>query len=124
MKHWLWTACLLGLMGMLGSVTHAQVYDIEDFFEDEEGPWSDIDNTTITAPMVADGSITLDGKLSPEEYGNFAGVNVSPGSPDGTVGNAWILSFAQNKDWQGSEDSSFTYWVAHDKDFLYVGSTC
>ena len=121
MKHWLWTACLLCLIGMPGSVTHAQVYDIEDFFEDEEGPWSDIDNTTITAPMVADGSIALDGKLSPEEYGNFAGINVSPGSPDGTVGNAWILSFAQNKDWQGPEDSSFTYWVAHDKDFLYIG---
>ena len=120
MKHCfkiVWLLCLFST----ASVAQAQVFDIEEFFEDEEGPWSDVAATTITAPMVADGSITLDGKLSPDEYGMFEGINVTPGSPDGDIGNAWILSFAQSKEWEGADDSSFTYWVAHDSEFLYVG---
>jgi hypothetical protein len=51
----------------------------------------------------------------------FEGVTVSPGAPDGTVGNAWILNYALNKGWDGADDSSFTFWLAHDTDFLYVG---
>ena len=98
----------------------AQVYDIFDFDETEEGPWSDVDLTTLTVPLVADGSITLDGAPSSAEYGSFE-EQVSPGSPDGTVGNAWILDFATNKDWQGADDSEFTFYLAHDSDFLYVG---
>ena len=91
------------------------VFDIEDFFEEDEGPWSDIDNTTLVVPMVADGSITLDGSPSAAEYGGFEGQTITPGD------NAWILAFAQNKNWEGPDDSSFTFWLAHDTDFLYVG---
>lgn len=109
------------LLALMATGLHAQVYDINDFFEDEEGPWSDIENTTWTAPMVADGSIMLDANPSDAEYGGFEGVYITPGSPDGDVGNAWILSFAQAKGWDGPEDSSFTFWLAHDTEFLYVG---
>ena len=111
----------LALFFVCSTVTHGQVYDIFDFDESEEGPWSDIENTTLTVPMVADGSITLDGMPSSGEYGKFEGVTVSPGSPDGEVGNAWILSFAQDKGWDGPEDSQFTFYLAHDTEFLYVG---
>ena len=99
----------------------AQVYDIFEFDQSEEGPWSDIDLTTLTVPMVPDGSIKLDGNLSSDEYGSFAGRTVSPGSPDGTVGNAWILTYAQDKEWEGADDSEFTFYLAHDSEFLYVG---
>ncbi len=99
----------------------AEVFDIFDFDESEEGAWSDIDLTTLTVPLVADGSIQLDGSSSSAEYGSFEGRTVSPGSPDGSVGNAWILGYAINKDWQGADDSEFTFYLAHDTDFLYVG---
>ena len=35
--------------------------------------------------------------------------------------NAWILAFAQDKEWEGPDDSSFTFWLTHDSEFLYVG---
>lgn len=112
---------MLALTLINSTIVKAQVYDIFEFDEAEEGPWSDIENTTLTVPMVADGSITLDGMPSSEEYGKFEGVYISPGTPDGDVGNAWILSFAQDKGWDGPADSSFTFYLAHDTDFLYVG---
>ena len=78
-------------------------------------------NTTLVVPRVADGSIVLDGTPSSAEYGTFEGQTILPGADDGSIGNAWILGYALNKDWQGADDSSFTFWLAHDTDFLYVG---
>ncbi len=102
-------------------MSEAQVYDIFEFDETSEGAWSDIANTTLVVPRVADGSITLDGAPSSAEYGGFAGQTILPGAEDGNVGNAWILNYALNKDWEGADDSSFTFWLAHDTDYLYVG---
>jgi hypothetical protein len=106
---------------LLSGTAVGQVYDIFEFDETAEGPWSDIGNTTLVVPRVPDGSIVLDGTPSSAEYGMFQGVTLSPGAPDGTQGNAWILNFAQNKGWDGLDDSSFTFRLAHDTDFLYVG---
>jgi len=81
-----------------------------------EGPWSDIDRTTLTVPMVPDGSVSMDGKASSSEYGGFEGVPVIPGE------NAWILNFPGDRDWTDANDSSFTFWLAHDQDHFYVAA--
>ena len=65
---------------MLLSCQHAWgQFDILDFDPTAQGPWSDIENTTVTVPQVADGSISLDGKRGSAEYGGFEGVTVTPG---------------------------------------------
>ncbi len=80
----------------------------------DEGPWSDIERTTLTVPLVPDGSIAIDGEVSQEEYGNFPGQFVNPGD------NAWYLPTPGGL-WDGEDDSSFTFWLAHDTDNFYVG---
>lgn len=93
----------------------AQVFDIFDFDVAAEGPWSDIDKTTLTVSKVGNGSIILDGNISSAEYGGFTGVTVVPGE------NGWILDYPAEREWDGTEDSNFTFWLAHDNDYLYVG---
>ena len=66
-------------------------------------------------PKVANGSVNLDGAASSAEYGGFMAVTVTPGT------NAWILDFPGDRVWDGPEDSSFAFWLAHDDDNLYVG---
>jgi hypothetical protein len=92
-------------------------YNIQDFDPTAEGPWSDVLATTLEVPQVLDGSIVLDASPSAQEYGGFAGVNVTPGNGD----NAWILDWPPDREWDGQDDSSFTFYLAHDTDFLYVG---
>lgn len=107
-------AYLVGIL--LVSCHHAWgQFDILDFDPTAQGPWSDIENTTVTVPQVANGSISLDGKPGNAEYGGFEGVTVNPGE------NAWILDFPGDRQWDGPDDSSFTFWLAHDDDFFYVG---
>ena len=65
--------------------------------------------------MVDNGSISVDGKTNPAEYGGFSGINVTPGD------NAWILDFPADRSWDDAADSSFTYWLAHDETYFYVG---
>ena len=72
--------------------------------------------------MVPDGSLKIDGSVSDNEYGGFAGRYVTPGLDNGDLGNAWILGFENSKEWGGEDDSSFTFWTAHDSEFLYVGA--
>ena len=86
-----------------------------DFDPTSEGPWSDVDKTTLTVPMVANDSISVDGQTNPAEYGGFTGITVTPGE------NAWILDFPADRAWDSPEDSSFTYWLAHDEDHFYMG---
>ena len=107
-----WIVCC-GLL-MIGSNAVAQ-FDITTQPVDAEGPWSDVEQTTLMVPQVADGSITLDGVPSDSEYGGFAGVTVTPGI------NAWIHNFPGDRQWDNSEDSSFTFWLAHDTTYFYVG---
>ena len=113
MRTRLLVASLLGLMTVGASSLQAQ--DIFEVFPDDEGPWSDIDNTTLVVPMVPDGSIVLDGNPSSGEYGEFDGVDVIP------VTNAWVLDWPGDRQWDDPADSSFTFWLAHDTDFFYVG---
>ena len=89
--------------------------EIRDFDPTAEGPWSDVEKTTLTVPLIPNGSVTMDGTVSQEEYGNFPGQLVDPGV------NAWILDYPGDRQWDGPEDSSFTFWLAHDEEFFYVG---
>jgi len=93
----------------------AQPFDIMTFDGTAAGPWSNLAATTQVVPKVANGSITLDGVPNAAEYGGFTGVTVTPGE------NAWILDFPADRAWDGPDDSSFTFWLAHDDDNFYVG---
>ena len=103
------------------SLASAQPFDITTFDVTAAGPWSSLANTTLMVPKVANGSIKLDGAISSAEYGGFQGVTVTPGNADGTAGNAWILDEPVDRIWDGPNDSSFTYYLAHDDDYLYIG---
>jgi hypothetical protein len=108
-------------LALLPSVIWAQPFDISTFDTAALGPWSELARTTLMVPKVPNGSVNLDGAASAQEYGGFQAVTVTPGSPDGTVGNAWILDFPGDRAWDGPDDSSFTYWLAHDDNHFYVG---
>lgn len=97
--------CLLPMIG------NAQ--PVPGFDATAEGPWSDVDRTTVTVPFAG---VTLDGSVSSAEYGGFEGMNVNPGE------TAWVLGFQQDKtEWGGPDDASFTFYLAYDNDYLYVG---
>lgn len=101
---------------MLSSrTTLAQPFDISTFDTTAKGSWSEVGKTTLMVPKVANGSVKLDGAASDAEYGGFKGVAVTPGD------NAWILDFPADRSWDNAADSSFTFWLAHDDDNLYVG---
>jgi hypothetical protein len=87
----------------------------QNFDETAEGPWSDLTRTTITIPKVPNGFIKQDAEVSSNEYGKFAGVEVIP------VENAWVLGYATTKNWEGPDDSSFTFYAAYDDNYLYIG---
>ncbi len=92
----------------------SQEYDIFTFDPTSAGPHSQNAQTTAMVPKVANGSITLDGTISAQEYGNFITKNVTPGV------NAWILDFPEDRFWLDAADSSFDFWLAHDDDNFYV----
>ena len=95
----------------------AQPFDITTFDPTSKGAWSEPGKTTLMVPKVANGSVKLDAAITSQEYGGFAGVTVTPGI------NAWILDFPDDRVWDGAQDSSFTYYLAHDDDYFYVGVT-
>lgn len=101
--------------GLCAVETLGQPFDILGFDPESQGPWSEPGRTTLVVPKVANGSIVLNGDPTSQEYGGFSGVTVTPGV------NAWILSFPDDRVWGGPEDSSFTYWLAHDDDNFYIG---
>ena len=90
------------------------LFDIFDFDQTAEGPWSDIEHTTATAPKVPNNSIVLDGNITPEEYGGFAGTTVI-GGIHGHI-NAW----PPDRSWNNPADSSFVFYLAHDDTWVYV----
>src|SRR5437870_363433 len=96
-------------------VIFAQPFDITTFDPTSQGPWSEPGRTTLMVPKVPNGSVKLDGAASSQEYGGFVGITVTPGE------NAWILDEPADRTWDGPDDSSFTYWLAHDDDLFYVG---
>jgi len=90
-------------------------FDISTFDPAATGLWSDVAKTTLTVPKVANDSIKLDAAISSTEYGGFSGITVTPGV------NAWILNYPDDRTWNNAADSSFTYYLAHDDSFFYVG---
>lgn len=101
--------------GLAGLGAGAQPFDITTFDPAATGPWSEVGRTTLMVPKVANGSIQLDGAASDAEYGGFSPVTVTPGV------NAWILNWPEDRVWDGANDSSFQYWLAHDDSYFYVG---
>ena len=63
MTRWYGTRATAALFALLSCVP--ALAQFEDFDETAEGPWSDIDNTTLVVPMVPDGTVTLDGTVVP-----------------------------------------------------------
>jgi hypothetical protein len=115
LKHHL-NALTLGVF-LMGATpfAFAQPFDILSFDPTSTGPWSERGKTTLTVPKVANGSVALDGSVTSQEYGGSAGTTVTPGV------NAWILDFPDDRAWDGPNDSSFTFFLAHDDDYFYVG---
>src|SRR5205809_804492 len=100
MKRFFYSALLfIAVWG--SSLALAQPFDITTFDVTAAGPWSSLANTTLMVPKVANGSIKLDAAISSAEYGGFQGVTVTPGNPDGTAGNAWILDEPVDRIWDG-----------------------
>ena len=106
------------VLSLLPSATVAQELgqdDIDDFDYFEEGPWTDLERTTLVVPRVANGTVTLDGSASSGEYGGFQAVDLVP------VSNAWVLNFPNPPSWDGPADSSTQFWLAHDDTYFYIG---
>ena len=64
-------ALCVAVLGFYSSATIAQddlgQADIDAFDHSAEGPWSDLERTTLVVPRVADASIILDGSITPGE---------------------------------------------------------
>ncbi len=88
---------------------------VRNFDTTAEGPWSDVEGTTLSVPLVPDGAVAVDGTPTESEYGGFEGVEVVPNI------NGWIQNFPGDRTWNDAADSSFTFWLAHDSTYLYVG---
>lgn len=109
----------LAMSALMASSLVGQDFNILDFDPTLPGIWSSPERTTLTVPQVPNGSITIDGASSDEEYGGFVGVPVIPGDEQNP---AWVLDFPASRTWDNPEDSSFTFWLAHDEDFLYIAA--
>lgn len=110
--------CLL-VFGVPCTATFAQdpgQADIDAFDHVAEGPWSDIERTTLVVPRVTDASVLLDGAISSGEYGGFTAVDLVP------ITNAWPLNFPNPQSWDGPEDSSTQFWLAHDDTYFYIAA--
>ncbi len=106
---------ILCASALASPLAFGQGFDLSTFDTTAQGPWSTPAKTTLYVPKVPNGSLKLDGVASSAEYGGFVGVTVTPGV------NAWILDFPADRQWDNAADSSFTYYLAHDDDYFYVG---
>jgi hypothetical protein len=113
-------AAIAVTLSLAQPLAFAQSYNIQDFDPAAAGPWSAVDRTTVGVARVPNGSVTIDGQITPEEYGRIPGTTVTPDDP-ALGGNAWILNYPPERSWDGPADSGFTFWLAHDDEFLYVG---
>ncbi len=93
----------------------AQTDQILNFDYSADGPWNAEENVNMTAPKVPNGSIQLDGSVSADEYGGFESIDVIPAE------TAWPLNWPPVREWDGPDDSSFVYYLAHDDDNFYIG---
>ena len=96
-------------------VAPAQDDIVRNFDVRSEGAWSDVDGTTLIVPLAAEGAVEVDGEIAKGEYGTFEGITVTPGV------NAWVQNFPGDRTWDSADDSSFTFWLAHDLAKFYVG---
>lgn len=100
---------------LLPCVAFSQALDLAALDPTAAGPWSEKARTTLMVPKVANDSVKADGTLGLNEYGGFTGVTVTPGV------SAWILNWPEDRAWDNAQDSNFTFWLAHDDNYLYVG---
>lgn len=107
--------CIVTALPFVPVLALAQTFDLQTFDPTAPGPWSQVGRTTLTVPKVANGSIQVNGSVSAAEYGGFEGQTVTPGN------NAWILDWPEDRAWDSEADSSFTFWLAHDDTYFYVG---
>ncbi|MGI6457568.1 MAG: sugar-binding protein [bacterium] len=105
--------CLILTISVLAADLGQAQSVMDDFNVD--GPWTDLERTTITAPKVPVGTVQLDAQVSSAEYGGFEGVDVIP------LENAWVLNYPEDRATDGPEDTSFTFYVTHDEEYLYIG---
>src|SRR6266487_2170213 len=87
MKTRFCSSLLFVTLVLASRLTLAQPFDLFTFDTTSTGPWSEVGRTTLMVPKVPNGSVVLDGAASSQEYGGFQGVTVTPGNPDGTMGN-------------------------------------
>lgn len=119
-RYWTSTGLLSAkLLCLLVCGAAAQEFNVQEFDPSSAGPWSSAARTLVSVPIVGSGAVVLDGMLSDDEYGGFVGVPVIPGHEEH---GAWILDQPTTRSWDGPEDSSFTFWLAHDADYLYIGA--
>jgi hypothetical protein len=95
--------------------TMAQEYDIISFDYTSDGPWNDPELTDISIPKVPNGTVTLDGAVSASEYGGFQSMEIIP------METGWPLNWPGEREWSGPDDSKFTFYIAHDDDYIYLG---
>lgn len=114
MKKFLYSSFVSALV-LLPSSAFGQAFDLANIDPTAKGPWSDVSKTTLFVPKVSNGSVILDGAAGSPEYGGFKAVTVTPDV------NAWVLDYPADRAWNNAADSSFTYWLAHDDDYFYVG---
>ncbi len=93
----------------------AQTDKILDFDYSADGPWNDPELTEMEVPKVPVGAITLDGQVSAGEYGGFESIDIIPAE------SGWPLNWPGEREWDGPDDSSFKFYLAHDEDNIYLG---
>lgn len=86
---------------------------LPDFDYNSSGAWNDESLANMTVSKVANGAVTLDGSIGASEY-SFVSHEVIP-----TI-SGWPINWPGDREWNGPEDNSFTFYLAHDEDNLYV----
>jgi hypothetical protein len=100
---------------LLPLATVAQTDKIMNFDYDADGPWNDPELTDMEVPKLPVGAIVLDGDVSAAEYGGFESIDIIPAE------SGWPLNWPGDRSWDGPDDSSFKFYLAHDENYLYLG---
>lgn len=93
----------------------AQTDKILNFDYEADGPWNDPEITDMEVPKVPNGAVVLDGQVSAAEYGGFESIDIIPAE------SGWPLNWPPEREWDGPEDSSFKFYMAHDEEYIYLG---
>lgn len=103
------------MLCLVVSLSYSQVNIIE-FNYDQEGPWTDVENTTLEVQKVPNGSVVVDGNVNAAEYAGMEAIEISPE-------NGYVLMWPGDREWEGPADSAFEFSIVHDDEFVYFGIT-